>query len=313
VKYSFIFYCDFDFSSGFGHLMRAAELARVCLQNGCNTLLVTSSPIKVLLDDFILDNYFSSILTKDLLPNIDYSKSVLVIDSYKLQENDYIFTFNWCKIFTIKDKNTPKFNSNLDINQYYEEPKNLANKKEIFWPIVSEKFYEIGKRNIINNGLVTEILVIEGGADNSKFTLAVYNTLRKSSLKFSCTLLSNNLFDLEDSRFSLFPLTYKLPELVEANDVIISTAGNLFWQLLAAKKLIGLGLQASNQESNWNYALRQKIAQPIGEYENGIWNMKVTNLFKLIQDDEVRNDLRSKVYSEKLPGNLSSLYYYLST
>jgi len=309
---SFSFFCDFDSYSGYGHLIRCAELAKICLNHGSKTTLITNIPVNVLIEDFSLENAFTSIITKDLLKPQDYSNSVLVIDSYNLEKNDDIFQFNWQKIVVIKDKDTPNFNSNINITQFYEVERSSPKINEIFWPIVSQKFYEIGKKTSLNNNLIKNILVIEGGVNNSTFTNEMYYNLKKSKLNFNCKLLSNRIITLKDSRFTMSPLTYNLPELFESNDVVFSTAGNIFWQLLAARKVFGLGLQALNQKSNLDYATHQKLALPIGEYKNGTWDLKSSTILELISNEDVQRRLKIRINLEKLPGDLNKLFYFLS-
>ena len=275
-------------------------------------MLITNDPVKVLIEDFTLENAFSNILTKNLLKAQDYSNSFLVIDSYNLDRNDDIFQFNWRKIVVIKDRDTPKFNSSMDITQYHETQKSTPNDHEIFWPIVSQKFYEIGQKITINNNSIKNILVIEGGIDNSTFASGMYRNLKKSKLDFHCKLISNMAINIKDSRFTSSPLTYKLPELIEPSDVVFSTAGNIFWQLLAARKVFGLGLQVPNQKSNLDYALQQKITLQIGEYRNGAWDFESSAILELLSNEDMQRKLKTRLIQEKLPEDLNNLFYFLS-
>lgn len=312
MENSFSFFCDFNSSSGYGHLIRCSELAKICLNHGNKTILITNYPVNVLIEDFSLENAFSNILTKDLLRPQDYSNSVLIIDSYNLDRNDDIFQFNWRKIVVIKDKNTPNFNSSMDITQYHEARRTSLNDNEIFWPIVSQEFYEIGQKITSGNNSIKNVLVIEGGVNHSTFVSGMYHKLKKSKLNFHCKLLSNSVINIKDSRFTMSPLTYKLPELLGSSDVVFSTAGNVFWQLLAARKVFGLGIQALNQKSNFDYAIHHKIALPIGEYKNGTWDLKSSAILELISNEDVQRSLKTKINLEKLPGDLNNLFYYLS-
>lgn len=301
---SVIFFCDINSTSGYGHISRCRTISKLIRQRGFNSFLVVEKKGNEFKEnDF--QRYFDFIYEKQKFLDSKIRKQTLFIDSYKLAPSDEFLKHNWEKIILIRDSVTPNYLADLYLNQYFKiEGKSKSFRPEIFCPIVGSSYFKIGEElNRLSSKIAENILVFGGGSKASNFVPEVYSKLKLVEKSFNCTLLTNTRINISDDRFRLQSIQSDFHRILGGYDTVVSTSGSVMWELLAAKRMIGLGMEISNQYENFEFVIKNDLGLQIGEKNEDLWEIDLQSLYRLFFDPQSRKQLS---YSMSSNNELSS-------
>ena len=287
-----VFYCDIDSTSGLGHIARCKTISKILRKKGFYSYLIVDK-INQEVAISLFQKYFDLIYEKDTFMSLKLKNLILFIDSYKLSINDELFNTGWEKIVIIRDMATPKFDANYYLNQFVGSNHELDNfQTQVFCPIVDPIYYQIGAARIEKEfDEVKQILVFGGGSKSSNFVANVYSKLKLIDKSFNCILLTNNSINVSDKRFTVQKLKLNFHRLLKDSDTVISTAGSVLWELLAAKRIIGVAMEASNQFQNYQFVLKNSLGLKIGEKNNDLWEIDLKSMNTLFFEPRERKKL----------------------
>jgi spore coat polysaccharide biosynthesis predicted glycosyltransferase SpsG len=287
-----VFYCDIDSTSGLGHIARCKTISKIFRKKGFYSYLIVEK-INQEITKSRFQKYFDSIYEKDTFVSLKLKNLILFVDSYNLSINDELLNAGWEKIVVIRDIETPKYEANFYLNQFVGSNHELENfQTEVFCPIVDPIYYQIGAARIEKDlGEVKQILVFGGGGQSSNFVPNIYSKLKLIDKSFSCILLTNNSIKVSDERFSVQKLKLNFHRLLKDSDTVISTAGSVLWELLAAKCIIGVAMEASNQFQNYQFVLKNTLGLKIGEKNNDLWEIDLKTINTLFFEPQTRKNL----------------------
>ncbi len=313
VQRRYIFRADASPAIGAGHVMRLFSIIEEMLECEMNVLLVgiiedipwIEQRLKNFGDKlkFVSENKFIS----------DPSNDVLIIDSYTLDlKSDFVAKKKWLRVVALIEVGTPRYvadlyihcGTNIEIEHEYQSVFSQFIGGIEYLPIrksIREIKYE--PRDNLDIRPI-RILVVGGGTDPLDFVKNLATELSKLDQEFQAVLISDNpqiLIGLDD-RFSRRSIGTNLESELLKSDLVLTLSGTSSWDFLSCGFPIGIAMGFQNQEDNFEFQIKNKLAIKIGHFTSkNQFEFDSKNLTTVIESHDLRLELsrmaRSKVDS----------------
>jgi len=306
---TFVFRADASMEKGTGHIIRCMAIAEALNELGEKSVLVGEVGGIEWLEQQLAESVFAG----NVLQEKDYaanSADLLILDSYTIEPNStFIQRDNWRARASLVDAATPQYEAdayfNLSPVQTWE-PKAVRENSRLFWgidymPVRKIHFLDSPTDNRHSKDSGLEVLLVGGGTDPTHFVQSLSDiiSLIPGSLHI-CAFTSQ--LNIRDGRFEVLPIGNKFAEKVSSADVVFSTSGTTVWEMLARKKVLAIGLAASNQKDNFEYLTRSRLSIGIGEYWESKWQFDVEAIRNLLLNYNLRDELKNRVHEFSFEG-----------
>lgn len=293
----FILRADANVSIGSGHVMRSIPIVEELIERGFSVDYIGDTGGLTWLENIIKNVGFEKIYKSedDFQPN--KSEDVLIFDSYHYpEEHQFINIEKWKFLIIVADSSTPNYFANLklfpsiqDINSQMEPFKILSGSK--FVPI-RKGVHKIDQRHLRSN---LEIVVVGGGIDKQDFVPAMSYELNNFDFEFNVNFFTNNPNALaKNKNFRSFKIGHSLVDIGNRSGLIFTTASTTSLEFIARGCAVGIACAVNNQESNYQFFSKIKVAHQIGRFENNKWNFESNQIKQLLFSVPARVELSEK-------------------
>ena len=294
---------------GMGHLMRAGVLSKAAKARGWTSILVIDSNILASVELFGIERDFTLFKTEAELLKMDMRMSILVIDSYILKLQDSILNLNFKKKLAVVDIGyTPNYKV---LSKIIQEPKlkgKFATHVDLGNLIVDPFFATHRRLRQISTGHSTiNVVINSGGYDKTNFCEEIIEFIANSNLDVNVSYFSRKKIQNTDSRFHYFSPGSQYRNIVIDSDFVISTCGTSIWELADLAIPFAVGQAALNQEINYDFLEKHKLAVTLGKYYNNHWDIDFDKLLNAISETKYLNQLSSKLFYRVKPSNVENI------
>jgi spore coat polysaccharide biosynthesis predicted glycosyltransferase SpsG/RimJ/RimL family protein N-acetyltransferase len=222
---------------------------------------------------------------------------ILILDSYQHDiYSNFLELEKWKFVIVFFDQQTPNYNASLKIHPGLRKD----------WPEMSGQKILSGtdfipiRRAITRNSNDTYskklvITVVGGGADEFKFAPEMAKLIAKLEAEFEVNFFTNEFSSIErDRRFNLFPIGAQLDLIGNKSELVFTTASTTCLEFIARGCVVGICSTTENQKQYYEELPRLGVAVPIGQITDGVWNLDLGIIEKLIVSKEYRDKYRKK-------------------
>jgi spore coat polysaccharide biosynthesis predicted glycosyltransferase SpsG len=289
-----VYRADASDKIGAGHVMRISAIAEESILRGIESIFIGRIDNLQWVEERIKNIGFSS-FTKNPDTFECNESDILIIDSYKLSDQDkLLIQQNWSKVVNIFDEYTPVYQSDLKIHPGIRESWESDSKAKI---LAGLKYIPIRKSITTNikkfESKPLEILISGGGSDANGFTSAVVEFISSIDHPFHANVLTHNLKENIDKRFTQITLGSIFDGIISKVDLVFTLAGTSAFEFLAAGLPIAVGCSVENQKSNYDHLSDKKMALPIGFFDKSVWQFDYDSITKIIKSPKIRTSYRS--------------------
>jgi UDP-2,4-diacetamido-2,4,6-trideoxy-beta-L-altropyranose hydrolase len=299
---TFVFRADASMEKGTGHIIRCMAIAEALNELGEKSVLVGEVGGIEWLERELAKSVFAGnvIDEKDYVTNY---ADLLVLDSYTIAPNSrFIQRDNWCARASLVDAETPQYEADAYFNLSPVQtwaPEVIRENFQIFWgidymPVRKIHFLDCPTDNRHSKGSELDVLLVGGGTDPTHFVQSLSDIISLIPGSFHIRAFTSQ-FNIRDERFEVLPIGNKFAENVSTADIVFSTAGMTVWEMLARKKVLAVGLAASNQKDNFEYLTRSQLSIGIGEYLESKWHFDVEAIRNFLLNGNLRDELKKRV------------------
>jgi spore coat polysaccharide biosynthesis predicted glycosyltransferase SpsG len=291
-----VFRADASPRIGSGHVMRTSAIAEEAISRGIECVFVGSIQNLDWVAKRIENLGFSQIILPQNFQNHPVS-DVLILDSYTLDICDsFVQPNRWDKIISIADFCTPNYPSNLIIHPgidgswFKGEPKNF-----LFGARYVPMRKEIERTTHIVEGLADNVVIFGGGADHFNFALAVASKLVHISGFGKAIFVSDDHQTIEvmDSRFQVVPFGKSIDKMINAADLVFTTASTSSLEIIARGLPLGIACAVKNQTKHYQNLVELGLASPLGQRtSSGLWELNTKEMEMLIGNPLYRFGLK---------------------
>jgi spore coat polysaccharide biosynthesis predicted glycosyltransferase SpsG len=294
----YILRADSSPKSGSGHVMRLSAIAEELIARGELVIFIGQVAELPWLASRINEIGFSKILESSAGYHSNPATDVLILDSYTLPVDDsFIQPNNWRRVVTISDEFTPPYLADLTFHPSISEGWKPNSDVKFF----SGPSYIPFRKSIMRfekspkNHRTLKILIVGGGADPLNFVEAIAKSIMNVDAQFQAILFSNNLsLSKLDHRFTCVPIGPELDVYADTAELVFTTASTTSLEFIAREMAVGVGCAVDNQKEYYKSLTQHGIAFPIGQFNEGKWNL---------DDQRISEIIHSKVLREKLIKN----------
>jgi spore coat polysaccharide biosynthesis predicted glycosyltransferase SpsG len=220
---------------------------------------------------------------------------VLILDSYTLPVDDsFIQPHNWRRVVTISDELTPPYLADLVFHpaisegwEPYSDVKFFSGPRYIPFRKSITRFEKSPK-----NDRILEILIVGGGADPFNFVESIAKNIMHVQAPFQAILFSNNLSLAKlDCRFTCVPIGPELDVYADSAELVFTTASTTSLEFIAREMAVGIGCAVDNQEKYYKSLTQNGVAVPIGQFNEGKWNLYDQRISEMIHSKALREKL----------------------
>ncbi len=289
-----VYRADASGEIGAGHVMRLFAIAEESISRGIESIFIGRIDNLQWVEERIKHIGFSSFTENPDTFKCD-ERDILIVDSYKISDQDkFLIEQNWFKVVNIFDEYTPEYRSDLKIHPGIRESWKSDSKTKIlaglkYTPI--RKTITANTKKIESNPL--EILISGGGSDANDFTSSIIQLISVVDHPFHVNVLTDNLKDSLDHRFTQITLGSNLDKIINKVDLVFTLAGTSAFEFLAASLPIAIGCSVENQKSNYYNLSDKKMALPIGFFDKSVWQFDYDLITKIIKSHGIRSSYRS--------------------
>lgn len=289
-----VYRADASDKIGAGHVMRISAIAEESILRGIESIFIGSIENLQWVEERIKNIGFSSFTKNPDTFECDES-DILIVDSYKISDQDrFLIEQNWSKVVNIFDEFTPEYQCDLKIHPGIQESWESDSKTKI---LAGLKYTPIRKTITANIKKIEseplEILISGGGSDANGFTSAIIELISAIEYPFHVYVLTNNLKDGIDNRFTQIALGSDLDGIISKVDLVFTLAGTSALEFLAAGLPIAIGYSVENQKSNYYNLVDKKMALPIGFFDKSVWQFDYGSITNIIKSHKIRSSYRS--------------------
>lgn len=290
----FFFILDCGLRIGAGHVTRNLGIAEELIDRNYEVLFIGNFQNLGWLQKKISASGVQCLPLKNL-ESFSTSSDMLIIDSYTINPKaSYLDRAKWKNVIVIFDEVTPRYDCDLMIHPGVKQYPII----ESGYNILSGPKYIPFRKSIVNanrsvqkNKLIS-ICVLGGAVDSYGFVENMSKVLSEITGDFEVILFSNkNRLVSHDPRQKIFPVGNLFEKLICNFDLAFSTSSSSSLELLSKGCAVGIVKSASNQESNYLELSNLKVAEALGTYINGVWNIDIAKTTDLINLPYKRNQL----------------------
>jgi spore coat polysaccharide biosynthesis predicted glycosyltransferase SpsG len=119
--------------------------------------------------------------------------------------------------------------------------------------------------------------------------------IAKLEAEFEVNFFTNEFSSIErDRRFNLFPIGAQLDLIGNKSELVFTTASTTCLEFIARGCVVGICSTTENQKQYYEELPRLGVAVPIGQITDGVWNLDLGIIEKLIVSKEYRDKYRKK-------------------
>ena len=293
----FIFRADASDQIGTGHTQRSLGLILELMELGYDVVFVGDTSEIPWVTDQIKSLGFSKILSneQDFISN---SKTdILILDSYVIPvDSEFINKSKWFLVVVIHDLHTPEYNSDLIIHPGVSENVTVKdNAKLLAGPpyILLRKSIKRLPKKSRSSGLV--VTVVGGGIDKIGFAREMSKYLKLIPGAFKVNFFTYDAPGIEsDQRFTTFDFGNKLDEVGNNSDLVFCTASSTALEFVARGTAVGIVCASINQEQYYDVLPKLGVAEAVGVFRDGKWDLDSRVIHDLISSKKLRNQLSRK-------------------
>jgi spore coat polysaccharide biosynthesis predicted glycosyltransferase SpsG len=290
----FFFILDCGLKIGAGHVTRNLGIAEELIDRNYDVFFIGNFRNLQWLQEKISASGVRCLPLKTL-ENISTSSDILIVDSYTINpQASYLDRAKWKKVIVIFDEDTPRYDCDLMIHPGVKQYPIIKSGNNI---MSGPKYISFrnsivnAKRSVQKNNQIS-ICVLGGAVDSSGFVENMSKVLSKIAGDFEVILFSNkNKLASHDSRQKIFPVGNLFENLICKFNLALSTASSSSLELLAKGCAVGIVKSAGNQESNYTELSNLKVAEALGTYIDGVWDIDIAKTADLINMPCKRNQL----------------------
>jgi len=291
----YILRADSSPKSGSGHVMRLSAIAEELIARGERVTFIGQVAELPWLASRIDELGFAQILESSAGYLSNPGTDVLILDSYTLPVDDsFIQPDNWRRVVTISDELTPPYLADLVFHpaisegwEPYSDVKFFSGPSYIPFRKSISRFEKSPK----NNGIL-EILIVGGGADPFNFVESIAKKIMRVQGQFQAILFSNNLSLAKlDYRFTCVPIGPELDVYADSAELVFTTASTTSLEFIAREMAVGIGCAVDNQKEYYKSLTQNGVAVPIGQFNEGKWDLDDQRISEMIHSKALREKL----------------------
>lgn len=291
----YIFRADASSQEGVGHILRSIGIIEELISQNHTVYFIGQITDAPWVLKKIESLGFAKILSKesDFEPNSNFD--VLILDSYTLEiDSNFVKMDNWKSIVLIFDEFTPKYQAKLGVHPGIRNEWKLENLSKI---VSGPRFIPLRKNILkIENSFDEENLVITvlgGGTDSKNFVPEMAKILKNIPGIFTVNLFTNKPNEVvSDHRFKVFKLGNSLDLVGNKTHLAFSTASTSSLEFIARECALGICCTTQNQESYYNDLYALGLAEQIGRYSDGKWDLNKEIIELLVTSKEYRTNCK---------------------
>lgn len=291
----YIFRADASSQVGVGHVLRSVGIIEELVRQNYTVYFIGQITDAPWVLKIINSLGFSKILSNesDFEPNSNFD--VLILDSYTIQvDSNFIKMDIWRSIVLIFDESTPKYRASLGVHPGIKSEWKLENLSKI---VSGPRFIPLRKSiKKIENKFDKDNLVITvlgGGTDSKNFVPEMAKILTNLPGTFTVNLFTNKPNEIvNDRRFKVFKLGNTLDIVGNKTDLAFSTASSSSLEFIARGCAVGICCATQNQESYYHDLYELGLAEQIGKFINGNWDLNKNIIKLLVTSKKFRTKLR---------------------
>lgn len=287
----YVFRADASSQVGVGHVLRSIGIIEELISQNHDVYFIGQIKDAPWVLEKIESLGFTKILSKesDFEPNSSFD--ILILDSYTHQiDSNFVKTDKWRSVVLIFDEHTPKYKANLGVHPGIRNEWELDNLLKI---VSGPRYIPLTKniskipKNFDADKLV--ITVVGGGTDYKNFVPEMAKILTDLPGMFTVNLFTNKPHEIiGDHRFKVFELGEALDVVGNKTHLAFSTASTSSLEFIARGCAVGICCAAQNQESYYSELYRLGLAEQIGSFVDGKWEIDKKIIETLVTSKEYR-------------------------